>query len=283
MEILTGYSGFIITLGILGLVANIALVVTILRKHDQKSLFHITLISLSLSDILASFGATTYGLIYIISIHRKTLPQSTITNLSLFAFYFSNLASFFHIVLIAVQRFIATVFPLRYKEFLSGCRVTLILVLVWSISAGFLAAVALRKIPLIFIAYIAMGTCFTISIFYVIICCQMNRERERVSAASRSSINRRSGNVVLIHSCAVTAVFVISVIPSAIYATLEFRGGLIVFLIVTSFLVFNPLMDPLLYFFISHCRMIQSQRLRNAAPTGNQVAKTVSGSLTTRL
>ena len=283
MENLTGYSGFIVTLGLLGLVANIALVVTIFRKHRQKSLFHITLVSLSFSDMLASFGATAYGLAYIIATHQNTFPQRTIANLSLFAFYFSNLASFFHIVLIAAQRFIATIFPLKYKDFLSGCRVTLMLVLVWGISAAFLAAVALRKIPLTFIAYIAVGTCFTISLFYVIICSQMFRERKRILSASRSSINRRSGNVVLMHSCAVTAVFIICFIPSAIYAILEFRGGLIVFLIVTSFLVFNPLMDPLLYFFISHCRGIQSQRLRNAAPIGNQVVKTVSASRTTRL
>ena len=96
------------------MVANVLLIFLLLRKRKDMSMFHLTLLSLSLTDTIAAilfvFGANVFPNV---SVQRNVMPVSLIVG---FLKEYFVLSSLLHVLFIALQRYAAVSFPLRYKD-----------------------------------------------------------------------------------------------------------------------------------------------------------------------
>ena len=217
--------------------------------------------------MFASVGSAIFASVYIADPKWQNRSSRFVSNISLLSIYFSNLSSFMHLVFIAIQRAIATIYPLKFKQISFGLRFFFVLILVWFFSAILISLVVFKLLSLGAIGYFGMTAFIAILILYVIICHQVIKQRKSISSTSRSGV-QRSSFLVLFHSLAVTVTFVVCVVPAAIYAALQFPGGSPAFAAVTSLLVINPLLDPLVYFFVSHYR--SKRRMSSQAATPDQ-------------
>ena len=263
MDAATGYSIFVVVLSVIGFILNLSLIVTIYNKVQQRTSFHHTLLSLSCADILATVGSAAYGMV---TLFRDDVANyKTISIVAMFFVYYSNLVSFLHIIFIAILRAFATIYPFKFKSYCVGCYFFVVISTVWFLSATFLVLVAFQVFHFLVIGYVGVVTCIILIFLYLFICLYLRRQQRSI-AASSSHRSQRSSIIVLRHSIAVTATFIICFVPSAIYAMLKFPGGFVLFAVVTCLLVLNPLIDPLLYFFVSHCKMVRLDRSQNATP-----------------
>ena len=264
MDPATGYSIFVVILGIVGFLLNLSLIVTVYKKVQKKSSFHHTLVSLSCADILSTIGSTTYG---VLILFRSDISYfKSISVVALFVVYFSNLVSFLHIIFIAVLRALATIYPLKFKSYCAGYHFLAVILLVWLLSAAFLLLVTFQVFHFLVIGYVGIVTCVILIFLYLFICLHVRRQQHGVAASSSQRRAQRISLVVLKHSIAVTITFIVCFVPSAIFAMLKFPGHFVAFAVVTCLLVLNPLIDPLLYFFVSHCKMNGIERSQNVTP-----------------
>lgn len=264
MDLAIGYAILVVILSIGGLFLNLGLIFTILRKVQRRSSFHLTLISLSCADIFACIGSTSFGLLFLLRRHISN--YQIISTASLFFVYFSNMASFMHVIFIAFLRAFATMYPMKFKTSCGGCHFFLVIASVWLLSLVFLLLVTFQVVHFLVIGYVATVTCVALIFLYLLICLYLRRQQRSIAAASTQRKSQKANIVVLLHSIAVTVAFIACVIPSAVFAILRFPGGFIAFVSVTSLLVLNPLIDPLLYFFISHFRMHRQGSSQNVTP-----------------
>lgn len=278
MDVAIGYSILIIIISIIGFMVNAFLIITIYRNIQQKTSFHFTLISLSCADTLATIGSTMYGLLYL---HKSRLSADFqhLSTISLFFVYFSNLVSFMHIIFIAVLRAFASIFPLKFRTLCVGCHFFLVICSVWVFSIAFLLLVAFQVFHFLVIGYIGLATCVMLILLYLFICLYLRKQQQNSVATASNSRSQRPSIIVLLHSIAVTVAYIICVVPAAVYATLGFPGGFITFVIVTIFLVLNPVIDPMLYFFISHLRTRRLARPQNATPNERSTPQAITTQL----
>ena len=270
MDPATGYPIFIVILGVVGFILNMSLIITIYTKVQEKTSFHHTLISLSCADILATVGFISYGML---TLFKSDIPNyKQISIAAMFFVYFSNLVSFLHIIFIAILRSFATICPFKFRSYSRGCCFIVVLLVIWFLSAAFLLLVAFQVFHFFVIGYIGIVTCVILIFLYLFICLYLRRQQREMAASSTQGRPQRTSLIVLRHSIAVTVTFIICFVPSAIFAMLKFPGGFVTFAIVTCLLVLNPLIDPLLYFFVSHCKMTRLERPQNATPMEIRIA-----------
>ena len=264
MEPAAAYSILVLFLSTVGFILNVSLIVTIYRKVRQKTSFHNTLISLSCADILATVGSASYGALTLLKTNAG--HYRLISVVALFFVYFSNIVSFLHIIFIAILRAFATMYPLKFKSTCAGYHFFIVLLSVWLLSIAFLLLVTFQIFHFLVIGYVGVLTCVILILLYLFICLYLRRQQRSIAVSSSQGRSQRSSRIVLLHSIAVTVTFIVCFVPAAVFAMLKFPGGFIAFSIVTCLLVLNPLIDPLLYFFISHCRMNIRERSQNATP-----------------
>ena len=270
MDPATGYPIFISILGVIGFILNISLIITIYTKVQEKTSFHHTLISLSCADILATVGSMSYGML---TLFKNDIPNyKPISIAAMFFVYFSNLVSFLHIIFIAILRTFATICPFKFKSYSGGCCFFVVLLSIWLLSVAFLLLVTFQVFHFFAIGYIGILTCVILIFLYLFICLYLHRQQRGIAASSTQGRSQRTSLIVLRHSIAVTVTFIICFVPSAIFAMLKFPGGFVTFAIVTCLLVLNPLIDPLLYFFVSHCKLTRLERSQNVTPMEIRIA-----------
>ncbi len=133
-------SSIYIGTGTLCFMANLVQMIFICRDKKQRdSVFGITLLSLSISDIFVSIVLLYRGI-------SCLLLLSLVVDLNIFykhflladlGIVFSFASSFSHVIFIVVMRILALVFPLRIKRIITKSRCKIILVLLWLFSICF--------------------------------------------------------------------------------------------------------------------------------------------------
>ncbi len=252
--------------GSLGFIANLVQIIFICRdKKQRNSVFGITLLSLSVSDIFVSIVQMYRGVLCL-------LLRFLVIDLNFYfkvgrptdlVIAFSFAASFFHVIFIAMIRLLALVFPMRIKCIITKSRCKIILVFLWLLSFCFVTICHFtikRKLA----AILAIITSCILLLAYSFICYRMCRRNgiENNDAVQRH--RQQSDKDVLIYSMVLAFTFCTCYLPVAIkqFVRIPLRVNE-----VAAFLYsINPFLDPLMYFFASYYKR---KRKKNNLRNGN--------------
>ena len=250
------WAGCVMALASLSISANLLQIVKIYFLRRQTSVFHMTVLSLGAADMIASAMFLMQGL-------RKFLTNNGMAadNVLLrFAFtgcYFSVFSSCVHIIFIAVQRLIIICCPLTWKEILKIRRVQITLFLIWLASAIFAALSAVpspfkQKLSLL----IFVSCAFITGGYGLIVYFSVQRQQANRNATVTESEESRK-KTVQVHSFAIMVTFLLCTFP---YAVARFYShSSFIYIVCDIMFAMNPLLDPLLYFFLSRLRSVGAQ------------------------
>ena len=254
--IITIFLSVRITTGILGLIANFLQLVFICRdKKQRNSVFGMILLSLCVADIFVSFFLSYSGITNLLNLFLVIdleLSNKLIRTSFDIALIFSILSSFSHVVFIAVVRVLSLVFPFRIKQIITKLRCKIILVVLWFFSIGL--AIISHLIKVFILSYLAITTSCLLLLAYSIICYRMCKRRGIQGNESTQRNRQKTDKHVLLYSMILTFIFCSCILPFSLSSLIKYRISLVRDYIILALLFINPLLDPLLYFFVSHCR-----------------------------
>ena len=249
----------ILTLSIcsVGIALNICEIVSLVHAKRTKLAFDITLLSLSLSDLLLAIVTAFYVIVYL------SLPDSAALNkwywtLFIVCIYSSNLSSALHMMFIAVQRLIAVLYPFKASIWITRKRGITTILLLW-----FTSTVA--SIPLLTecFTYHRMLSSSPFAISSVIIFCYIIINVKLMTRKMpRATTGHQAQNAsVLLHSICITVIFMFCAFPFSIRAVSQpaniFKTPGPTYVFHLFFL--QVVLDPIVYFF--------SQMLKRAGCT----------------
>ena len=183
---------------------------------------------------------------------------------------FSVTSSFCHVVLFAVVRILAIIFPYRIKQIITKLHCKIILVFIWFFSIGLVLIISFL-VPII-ISYLGILTYWILVLAYSFVCYRMCKRRGIQGNESTQRHRQQSDKHVLLYSRAITFMFCTCILPESLsnihihyhnhFVEIPNSIGYI-----TNFLFYiNPFLDSLLYFFVSYCKR---RRANNALPNRN--------------
>ena len=123
---------------LLGMIANIFVLVILPKKGNHRTVFDLTFASLSATDLLACTFAFTYGVhslvIYLIQYKsdRHVIRRKG-------GFFFT--LSLFNVLLITFLRFFAIFWPIKYRQDMTKAKIKKLVATIWIFSLAVLPAV----------------------------------------------------------------------------------------------------------------------------------------------
>ena len=258
---------FWLSFGLIGTLTNTLEVFLICHRKKYKSIFGMTLLSLSISDVVSSLCFFVVGLLRIIEYDgTATLKIIAGTKLAMVwqgghgALFFSMGTSFIHIVIIAVQRSFAVFMPLKYGSSFRVKHCAILLLTVWLLFfvGGILGYFYLQAIW--YASYIlTLVICLTLILCYTAIVVKNFRaeqNRRRLMSGKLNDVNknvRKTSSKVLRLSMAVTVAFLLCTLPHSIFY-LFVRKNWTYYHTINSMISVNPLLDSIVYFVFYHQR-----------------------------
>ena len=237
--------------GILGLIANVfqAAYCKIMKKY--KTDFEKSLISLCLADIFTSLTLISLGCA---EITFKLKVYYFVMNILLNSF---AVTMFIHTILIAAQRLIAVVYPLRVKIILSKRRFNVLLALTWILGCtyGIGTVFAVEEFVQV-ICYVIFASCIALVTSYAVLSYTTYRKNKGSQCLTHHGDRIRS-RAVLFHSLLVTSAFIICFVPFAIHYLFLPKTLKPIFILLDLLVSINPLLDAIVYFYMMHCRRSQ--------------------------
>lgn len=242
-----------------GLVANILQTLLLLRKRKNMSIFQLTLLSLSLTDTIAAILFAIGGNILAqVPAQGKGMPftHPTLLFVRFFEDYFV-LTSLFHVVFIALQRYAAVSFPLRYKTVCTKRRAVFILVSIWTVTLT-LASVTVFVLGDEKLCWKIIACCFCfldalLLLLYGLITHKISKQRKSMQQINAISQDNGFSVKLLVNSFGVTIMFILCTLPSAAGGIVEIGNTKSINLLLWSFLALKAFADPLFYLFINVC------------------------------
>ena len=234
--------------GIAGLALNVLEFTFLVRKKKYVTQFGVNLLSLSIADALACLSYCLYSLV-MISIYAGFTKANSSTYraraASQILIFTSITTSFTNIVLIAIQRLCAVLFPYIFSHKFTIRNSIAMLVIAWVIGVMYCVGFILSRT----FAEVACYQIFIVGAILMIIYCVITY-RTGLKHGRRGSIIRSNHNKrILLHSIGVTIVFVICNFPYAINF-LFFGNRSVVRKYFYALLLIRPLVDPVVYLFL---------------------------------
>ena len=127
-----------LALGILGIILNAVQIRMITRKRKTRQPFQITLLSLSVADLLIAITLLTSGVDYLLISLNIAHFKGWFYLVQLSFYGFSLLSSMLHVSFIALQRLLAVLYPLRIKRILTGRRCLIAIAVIWVLCSGYI-------------------------------------------------------------------------------------------------------------------------------------------------
>ena len=252
--------------GSFAFIANMVQMIIIGRdKKQRNSVFGLTLLSLSISDIFVSIVLLYRGIFCL-------LLLLLVVDLNIFykhfwsadlGIVFSLASSFSHVIFIVLVRILAILFPMRIKRIITKSRCKIILVLLWLFSIG-VVTTSYFTIQSKLIAILTIITSVILLLAYSFICYMMCRRHRIQNNDATRRHRQQSDRDVLIYSIVLAFTFCLCCLPAAMsdFVQMPIR----VFEVTIFLYSVNSFMDPLLYFFASHCKR---RRENNNMQNGN--------------
>ena len=231
--------------GVIGLVLNIFEFIFIICKKKHATQFGLNLLSLSVADTIACLSYCFYASV-MISIYAgfSTANSSTyraraIAQLLIFS---SITTSFTHIVLIALQRLWAVLFPYTFSHVFTVKNNIRLLTLAWIIASMYSVGYIFSNM----FAEIACYQIFIVGTALIIIYCVITYKARRKLGRRRSHVQSNHNRKILLHSIGVTLIYTVCNFPYAINF-LFFSNHRAVRKYFYALLMIRPLVDPLIY------------------------------------
>ena len=120
--------GISLPITLLGIIANIIVLVILYKKGNHRTVFDLTIVSLSATDLLAC----TFAFIYTIKgLAIYLIPQKSDGSpiLRIAAHFF--LLSLIHVLLITFMRFCAIFWPMKYRHDMTKAKLKKLIALIW--------------------------------------------------------------------------------------------------------------------------------------------------------
>ena len=239
-------------IGLLGLLANITQIISMVMTNRRHSVFEISLLSLCFADMLSALTMSTYGL-YITAFKRKaTLSNVRYLDIGLNT---TITVALMTMNLIAMQRLLATVYPFKFKIKFTRRKLVGILAVTWVLPFlyGIIGTLLMDRNKMLQInAVITLSTC-------VLLILQYGTIYHFLRSRSTTIGNRASTRSVLFHAVLISAAFVFSFTPFSILTfispllnkELDSTLGAVFAAVVAT----NPFLDTVVYFFVYNCRV----------------------------
>ena len=249
----------IMAIGTISVVTNLIQVIICHLKRRKKTVFEVSILSLSAANMLAS------AIFFLQGLRRFFTKQGMMVHTVLLRFaytgcYFSVSSSCLHIIFIAVQRLILIRHPHRSKGFFTLRRVLLIIFAIWFLSAIFACLSAFKLFPSHAMSFYIFGSGTVIVSAYSIICTQFRN----LNHGNRSSGSAARNEVVVKHSFAIMLTFVICTFPYGVARFFSHKSA--IYMVCDIIFSLNPLFDPILYFFTSFCRLPRKSNVVRCNP-----------------
>ena len=257
-----------IAFGLTGLILNSIEFIFIVRRKKIKHAFDLTILSLNVADFIVSICVTIIRIyLYLVLTSGNTTwyPSTFILQIGL---SFSINSSMWHSVFIALQRFLATFFPNKFRIYFTKKHCIAGLIVVWMLSILQTALLYIDTTISIHIPVFLIISDACLITFYVMICCRVYYKRRQLSSAIASSCHQRN-NWTLQYSALVTIAFIFCTFPYAVFnlritvgdPILSFESQ-VALVVTSSILYLNPALDSVLFFIANYKQKICCQSLR---------------------
>ena len=271
----------LIAIGAIGIILNSIQISLITRRSNTKTPYEMTLLSLSIADVITASSLLFYG------IYELLLSRDIVESVDALHFMYeialdlSLVTSLLHVVFIAVQRLFAVIRPLLLHVMFTKSRCRLGLACIWLISLIYCGWSSWAKSAgsgsLIVTAYLIVSSAMLLIPSYSLICYHIYYKRKK------SNNRRRQQCTVIAYPIFVTAAFIICTVPLAIaFFKLYVPCNFYQFIIPRWFLYVNSIFDPILYFLFKDCRIRKSARKLSARFTWRKSAGTHRMSMQTK-
>ncbi len=256
--------------GSLGLIVNIAQLVSIYRNKNQRSsVFGLALLSLNIADILASLSFTFAGSV-LLAVIFKIIDLKLFRDLSnvlTASIVFSMTLSFSHVVFVALQRMLAVAFPLRVKRIITKSRCYIILAFLLIISVG-LASMRFFYIEVsVVLSLLAIVVGIMLIVMYSVICFKTMRRSIEINFSEAQRRCQQSDTEVLLYSIAITIVFITCNYPISLKNFIDYPQ--LIFTVSNVLFGLNPFLDTMLYFVWSYYKRRRRANLNNLPSEAN--------------
>ena len=257
-------AGFIASLnyaifGFAGLITNMALLVVLFRIRNEKTPFTRTLASLAIANITSDVCFATFGIVFALDSVKDTLDFSE------WSFFYNMIhinrgfvmIALSHVILIAIQRFVAVQFPFHFKRVLTTRVILIMLCLCWLIPIALLLPAFFdvkeyNEDRILSYSFLTLGFalvfCYTWILNTLRIQYRLSRTMRNIN---NSSSNKKQNLKLLLNSVGVTVLFITLVSPFAV-STLTGEDEIRRYLL-SSLIVVRTVVDPLVYFVVSLC------------------------------
>lgn len=258
---------FWLSFGLIGFIINILELVLIFYNQKHKTIFGVTLSSLCIADILSGLCFFVVGLMRIVEHDGNEIivitPNTQLASVyqgGHGALFFAMGTSFFHVIIIAIQRLFAVFLPLRYKQSFRYRHCVILIVSVWFLL--FISAVVgyFYLSALWFASYVlSLTVCLILLLTYTAIViktfhAEMKRKPMATQRTTLRNDNLKTSHKVLGLSIAVTVAFLICTLPHAVFY-LFVKSNMAYYHAVNSLISANPFMDSIIYFAFYHKRI----------------------------
>ena len=249
----------------LGTIANIFVLAILRKKGNQRTVFDLMIVSLSVTDLVACLSAFAHA-VYQLIIHffpyntNNDTKARSIKSLIYKITSFFYLLSLIHVLLITFQRFCAIFWPMRYRQVMTKTLIKKVIAIMWIILlASYSAANTLsehQKVkPINGVIIFALGG--------ILLSCYIMITVKICLLLKKKQFDWKSEHRVLLNSFGVTISYFACFSPYA-YLTLKRKKvssrdyGLIM-----SISLVNFVLDPLFYFYFSYWLNRRDENRRN--------------------
>ena len=264
--------------GIVGFIANSAVLVSIRRKRKESSFLSKTFASLSIANIISDICFIVSNLMftyYFIS-QKISVEETRVLVVLQYANRFATCSSVFHIVFIAIQRFLAISITFQFERILSRKIAYIIIILIWIAALApfslFSWAFNTGKdldIPF-FYSTLLIGVILLLSYFWIwYLLVNRVRLQKQITNDNYNQANFDTSEHTLLSSCVVTVLFLATMLPFVTFAMFILPDSTqhALRILIGCLLVIKTLCDPLLYFYIKRCG--SSQKSQKGIRTAN--------------
>ena len=245
--------------GFTGVITNVALLVSLFRTRKDNPQFNKTLASLAVANVISDVFFATIGTMFSYGIKTGKLQLEQARSLLKLLFFNKGvlMIALSHVVFIAIQRFIAVHFPIRFRRIFTANTTWFYISLTWFVATAlfllswFTGAKDVKaKDRLVSYTIIIFGFILIVCYSWIIVSL---RNQRRVSRQRRSNghtaSERKHSMKLLLNSVGVTLSFLMLVCPYAV-SSLNGNENVLRFLL-ASLVPIRTVIDPLIYFFIS--------------------------------
>ena len=255
---------FWVSFGVAGIPLNLLEAICIYIKKKHKTVFGLTLSSLCVADILGSICFMVAGALRLFEYNgpltvriQPNTSFSTSWRAGHAALFFSVGTSFVHIMIIAIQRLSAVLWPIMFKTWFTRKRCAILLTATW-ISLFVSGAIGYFFIQWLWTAsyYFMLVTGIILIICYTVICSKSWIDTKRRQLIIASGRRKYDVEKTVSMSLAVTMAFLVCTCPQAIfYLYIVNDQDLTFYHLVNSIISINPCLDAIIYFsFYNDCR-----------------------------